>query len=443
MAVEATQDAGGAGMSSGVRWLIRNVPLIVMAFVLAVLAWMVALEQADPTMERVYPRPIPVSITGLADDMLVLDTFDETVQVTLRTTQSVWDDLTVGDFGATVDASGLGPGLHELDVDVELDEELTRILEVEPATVEVELDARATRVVPVHVELQGEPAVGYVSRRATTEPSDITVRGPTSYVTRVVEAFATLSIQGANQTIEETLSVRPRDDEGSSVPNVSLTPDEVDLFITIEPSGYHSTLAVKAVLTGEIASGYRITDIGIEPPTVTVFGSPADLALQEGFIETAPINVDEAQDDIVVRPGLRVPPEVTVVPGQQVSVRVAIEAIESSVTITSTPEIQGLEPGYTYTLSPDVVQVILSGPLPRLESLGRDDVRLVLELFDFTEGTYQLEPEVIVPDSITPQSVIPATIQVRITQQPTPTATVGSTITPRATATVTGTVTDE
>ncbi|MFW6082729.1 MAG: YbbR-like domain-containing protein [Chloroflexota bacterium] len=428
-------------MSRVLRWVVSNLPLMFMALLLAVLAWVVALEQSDPTTERVFPRSIPVSLTGLADDMLVVGSFDESVQVTLRTTQSVWDDLTVDDFEATADASELGPGAHELAVDVELDEELARILEVDPNTVTLELDARSSRVVPVRIDIQGEPAVGYVSRDATVEPRDVTVQGPTSYVTQVVEAFGSLSIRGVNQPIEEAVSVQPRDDEGNVVSEVALTPDSVDVHITIEPSGYHRALAVKAVLTGEVASGYRITDIGIEPPTITVFGSPADLALQEGFIETKPINVEGAQEDVVTRPGLRVPSEVTVVPGQEVTVRVAIEAIQSSLTITSTPQIQGLEPGYTYTLSPNVVQVILSGPLAKLEALGREDVRLVLELFELTEGTHQLEPEIIVPNSITPQSIIPATIQVRLTKQPTPTVSSGSPVTP--TATVTTSATDE
>jgi YbbR domain-containing protein len=280
-----------------------------------------------------------------------------------------------------------------------------------------------------------------VPRPKVVEPEEVTVVGPASYVTRVVGAFATLSIQGAQEDVEETLRVRPQDEEGNSVPYVSLTPESVDVRIPIEPSGYHTTLAVKAVLTGEISSGYRITDISIDPPTVTVFGNPDDLAaLEQGFIETKPIGVEGAQEDVVVRPGLSTPPEVTLVPGQQVEVQVFVEAIQSSVTITNTPEIQGLEPGYTATVSPDTVQVILSGPLPRLESLTPDDVRLVLDLFELGVGTHQIEPEVIVPAEITAQGVIPATVQVRVSEVTdlTPTPVITGTGTLTSTDVVTG-----
>jgi YbbR domain-containing protein len=128
------------------------------------------------------------------------------------------------------------------------------------------------------------------------------------------------------------------------------------------------------------------------------------------------------------------------VPGQQVEVHVFVEAIQSSLTITNTPEIQGLEPGYTATVSPDTVQVILSGPLPRLESLTPDDVRLVLDLFELSVGTHQIEPEVIAPAEITAQGVIPATVQVRISEVAdlTPTPTMTGTTTVTSTTVVTG-----
>lgn len=440
MAGPSKATAGRRTVKQVARWLIGNLPLMLMAVVLAVLAWFVALEQADPTVERTYPQPLPVELSEPPEDLLLVGSPNGRVQVTVRTTESVWNALETTDFEVEADLSGLGPGSHSVPVEVSLDHEPSRILSVEPSSVEVELSSQASRIVPVEVEVEGRPPIGYVPRSTILEPTDVTVKGPTNYVTRVVEAFAALSIEGAAEDVEETLSLRPQDAEGDSVPYVSLTPETVDVTVPIEPSGYHSTLAVKAVLTGEVASGYRITDISIDPPTVTIFGNPADLAaLEQGFIETKPINVASAQRDVIVRPGLDVPPQVTVVPGQQVEVEVSVAAIQSSLTITSTPEVQGLQAGFTVTLSPDVVQIVLSGPLPRLESLESDDVRVVLDLFGLAEGTHQIEPEIVTPEQIVPQSVIPATIQVRIAEAPPPTARPRETITSTVPATITGT----
>ena len=86
-----------------------------------------------------------------------------------------------------------------------------------------------------------------------------------------------------------------------------------------------------------------------------------------------------------------------------------------------TPELQGLRPGLTATVSLETVEVILSGPLPMLETLEAGDVRVVLELFDLPHGTHQIEPQVVVPEGLTAQSIIPATVQVEIFVSPTPT----------------------
>ncbi len=402
----------------------RNLPLMIMALILSLLSWVVAIEEADPTLERRFPVPIPVTVTDLPEDLEIVGTFDETVRVTVQTVQSVWDTLAVDDFEATVDLSGLEPGVYEVAVDVDLRREPSRITDMDPQVLVIELEPRDSQRVPVRLEIDGRPAVGYVSRTELVEPREVMVEGPASYVTRVADVFASLSVQDAQGSIEEILSVTPRDAEGNSVPYVSLTPDNVHVRLAVEPTGYHATLAVKAVLTGEVASGYRITDIAIDPPTVTIFGHPDELAaLEQGFVETRAIAVDEATDDVVVRPGLSPPPQMAIVPGTRVEVVVSIEAIQSSMTITVTPEIQGLQQGYTATLSPDTVELILSGPLPKLQVLAPGEVRILLDLFDLDVGTHQLVPDVSVPQEITAQVLVPRTIQVRIAEivEPTPT----------------------
>jgi YbbR domain-containing protein len=191
--------------------------------------------------------------------------------------------------------------------------------------------------------------------------------------------------------------------------------------IPIELSIRYRPLVVKVVLTGEYAPGHRITEISVDPSSVTVFGAPGIVAALPGFIETEPIDLEGAQADVVAYPSLNVPPNVSVIMDEQPVVTVSIEPIQSSQTVVITPEIQGLDPGFTCTVSPATVEVILSGPLPLLEALETDDARVVLDLFDLPVGTHQIEPQIVVPEGVTAQSVNPATVQVEILAAPTPT----------------------
>lgn len=411
-------------MKAALRWIASNLPLMVLATILAVLAWVVALEEGDPTLEKRYPQAIPVTPSDPPDGMVIVGEFDERAQITVRAPRSVQDSLKADDFTVSVDLTGLGAGAHQVPIQVALNKHPSRVILVEPEYVTMEVDPEVEKAVPVRMQIVGEPALGYLMRAPIVVSRQVTVSGPSTYVARVVEAVTEISVQDADAAVEGEFPLRIQDSEGGPVPYVTWTPEVTNVRIPIEPSGYYRALAVKVVLEGQIAPGYRITDISVEPPTVTVFGTPDIIAALPGFIETEAIDVEGAQANVIERPALNGPSDVAIVPGQQpVEVLVSVEAIESSLTVEVTPQLQGLGPGLTATVSPETVEVILSGPLPLLDALEADDVRLVLDLFELPLGKHQIEPQVVVPEGMTAESILPATVQVEIFAAPVPTPT--------------------
>ena len=407
-------------MKTTLRWMVTNSPLMVLALILGILAWVVAVEEGDPTLEEGFSPAIPVMLSDLPEGMMIVGEFDEQVEVTVRAPQSVWNSLKAEDFTVIVDLVNLNAGEHQVPIECTLDKHPARVVSIEPEYVTLKLEPRAEQTVPVHVETRGEPTLGYLTHTLTVVPDQVTVSGPSTYVAQVVKATTQVSVQDASADIEGGYELRIRDSEGQSVPHVTWTVDQVHVRIPIELSIRYRPLVVKVVLTGEYASGHRITEIAVEPSSVTVFGSPGIVAALPGFIETEPIDLEGAQDDVVAQPSLNVPPNVSVIMDEQPIVTVSIEPIQSSQTAVITPEIQGLNPGFTFTVSPETVEVILSGPLPLLETLGPDDVRVVLDLFGLSEETHQIEPQIVVPEGVTAQSINPATVQVEIFVAPTP-----------------------
>jgi YbbR domain-containing protein len=408
-------------VKAALRWIVSTAPLMLLALILAALVWAAAVEQEDPTLEQRYPQSIPITPSGLPDGMVIVGDFDERAQVTIRAPQSVWNSLKADDFSVVVDLSGLDTGVHEVPVQVMLDKGPSRVVLVDPASVSLELAVETEQAVPVRVQIEGEPILGYLMRAPIVIPSHVTVTGPIPYVAQVVEAYAQVSVQDATADVEQDLPLQLRDDEEQSVPYVALTSDVVTVRVPIELSGYYRILAVKVVPEGEVAPGYRITAISVDPPSVTVFGIPDVIGALPGYIETEPVDLEGAQADVVERPVLSVPPNVAIVTGQQPVVEVSIEAIQSSVTVELVPELQGLGPSLTATVSPASIEFILSGPLPVLEALEDGDVRLVLDLFKLPPGTHQVEPELVVPQGVSAQSILSATVQVEVFAAPSPT----------------------
>ena len=398
-----------------------NMALIILSLTLAALAWIVAVEEEDPTLEQTYSQFIPVALPQPPAGMVIVGEFDHDVQVTVRAPESIWVTLTPDDFTATVDLTALGTGTHEVAVQVELHKHPARQVLVEPKQITLELAPRAELSVPVSVRVNGEPALGYIKRAITMDVRQTTVTGPASYVTQVITAVTHISVKDASADIEGEYQLQPLNGDGEPVPYVTLMPEKVNVRLPIELSGYYRSLAVKVVLEGNISPDYFNPSIVIDPPAVTVFGTPGVIAALPGFIETEPIDVEGAQSDVIVWPALNVPPGVAIVAGQQVEVSVFIESIQSSLTVEVTPEVQGLEPGFTSTISPETVEVILSGPLPLLEAMGTNDVRVVLDLFELAPGTHQIEPQVVAPRGTTAQNILPATVQVEIISAPYPT----------------------
>jgi YbbR domain-containing protein len=103
-------------------------------------------------------------------------------------------------------------------------------------------------------------------------------------------------------------------------------------------------------------------------------------------------------------------------------VQVGITAIEDSLTVGFRPvEVTGLATGLHAQVSPVTVDVIVSGPIPALESLSSSEVRVSVDAAGRGPGTYQLTPIVtITVDGIIVQSILPSTVQVTITGTTTP-----------------------
>ena len=114
--------------------------------------------------------------------------------------------------------------------------------------------------------------------------------------------------------------------------------------------------------------------------------------------------------------------------GAQVQIQVA--AVESGQTVDRLVTVQGLDQNRVAEAKPERVDVILSGPLPRLQALTLDDVRVILDLYGLGVGVHKVKPTVVVPETLRVESVLPDTIEVEISiAPPTPTATLVPTAT--------------
>jgi YbbR domain-containing protein len=213
------------------------------------------------------------------------------------------------------------------------------------------------------------------------------------------------------------------DVNGTVIRGVTVLPESVQVSLPIIQQGGYRDLAVKVMTVGNPASGYRPTSVAALPPIVTVYSANSDtIDSMPGYVETASLDLSGTKEDIEKQLGIILPPGVTLIGDQFVTVKVGIAPIESSLPISYLQvEMIGLATGLQAHLSPVTVDIILSGPLPVLDSLAFSDVRVQVDLTGLTPGTYQLTPKVsIVQQNVTVESILPGTVQVIITNTITP-----------------------
>jgi YbbR domain-containing protein len=370
-------------------------------------------------------------MVGQDPGTVITDVTPRTVSVTINAPQTSWNTLNSADnlVTASVDLTGLGPGKHTVRVQkpsISSDVGPADVVSVTPQVVSVTLEKLSTFTLPIHLVTTGEPAIGFQGGPPTLSAKTATVSGPESAVGRVKEVRAPLDQTQAHDSIDRTIKLQPLDSSGSIVNGVTLSPDQVEVQVPITQRYGFRTVSVKVVVTGQVASGYRVTNISVFPLAVTVSSTDPQLVNDlPGFVETVPVSLDGVNNAIDVQVPLNLPAGVRVEGDQTVLVQVGIAAIESNLTFSNLHiQATNVPPGLAAQFSPMTVDIILSGPLPILDTLSPSDIIVTVDLTGKGIGTFQASPTVQIRQTeLRVVSIQPGTVEVTLGPAPTPTPT--------------------
>lgn len=425
-----TPGAGRLKGSGMVEWIRSNLGTLLLALILAITAWVAAVGQADPVIEQAFPEPIEINYQGLQDGLTIINDPPQVGQITLRAPNSIWRILTPEELQLIVDLSDIGAGNHRLQVKPIVDANATLITALNPAVVQVSIEPLATKLIDVILILEGSPAPDYRAEEPVLDLDQITVIGPASAVEQVENIQVVIDLTNRQQSIDQAYVLTPVDADGDPVSGLQLEQETVQVTVQINRIENIRRLVVIPQVQGqeqlEQQGYYRVTRIAVTPREVAVFSDNAEaLEALPGFIETTVIEVSDRTTSVDQRVPLELLEGFSLIGEQSVRVEVSIEPIQTSLSITRPVEIQSVSLGLYSYVSPEEVNLILSGPAIQLDNLQPEDVRVIIDVLDLGQGTYQLEPEVLVlPNDITWEPPNPALIEVTLTYTPRPTPTV-------------------
>jgi YbbR domain-containing protein len=392
----------------------------IIAIALACALWIVVQNEQNPERTDIPAITIPVDVVNTPPGLVVVSEQPQ-IQVRVRMPNESWSLLRPGSFRATADASAASPGVNELPVRVEALEPRVRQVDPIPALANVVLEEVSERIMPVVLNVVGSPPFGYAYSTPKINPENVTVSGASSAVQRVSLVQVDIRLDSLTVSLNATYAPRALDARANPVEvrGVRITPATVNVEVPISQQVGYKEVGVRPVVRGSVAAGYYLQPIEVEPATVTVVGSPAQLA-NVNFADTEPIDVSNLSSSVVRRVQVVPPSGLSLLQPQPISLTIRVTPLTVSQTLRVGPTIQGLGPGLELVADVQRVDVTLNGPAPTLQTLTPKDFQVVADLTGLGPGRHDVEPKVAVPGGFTLERVDPARVTVTIRAIPTP-----------------------
>jgi YbbR domain-containing protein len=411
----------GALLRPAARSVRENSGLAVLSVVLAFGLWVFVTRAENPEQTRRIEEAVPIRAVNVPADVAAPRDLGE-VGVQVRVEENVFDSLTKEDFEATVDLAGLSVGAYKVPVKVR---PLTsrgnlRIVDVITEDSNDEITVRLaqllSKTVPVKLEMRGTPPADFSVGATEADSDTAVVSGPQDSVGAVIAAVALVDVEARTETFEGAVRLEPRNEQGVLVEDLNVDPATVNVKIEIEQRTFSRALAVSPQLKGVPRQGHNVVGASVDPLIVTVFGPQAFIE-EATTISTQPVDIEDANADVVRTVSLDLPSGITIKGSVNVTVTVSIRPAPGQLTFAVPLTANGLGNDLSIVGALPPVQVFLFGPLPVLLELNPNDISASVDLDGKGGGTHKVKVKVSAPDGLEVRSVSPEELEIQLEQR--------------------------
>ena len=382
---------------------------IVLSLLLAIAFWLFVDDALGNTTTENFTN-VPVVFIGAEDTLpsrglMLAEGGDATVDLRLSGPRSVMAELRRG--GVRVQASltsinAVGPYSVTWDELLTPDSVNNSDITIERrsrSSITVQITNLYSREIPIKMEVMGavsEPYV-HVAERQTIEPATITLSGIQSEVDKVASARVEVDITGATSTIQQEYSYKLLDEDGNEieVDNIRVSDQRVNVTVPI-----HMMKTLDLTVKIKEAPGSRESNVDwqLEPSSITVAGDPLSLETIDeifmGELDLSAYTMDH-EDDL----DIKLPAECENISGNKTThLSIHYHGLETKTVKASNIKPTGLSERQTFDLITTSVDVMLRGPAEDLAQVTEEDVRIVVDLSEFTSDNTVTVPATVFVD---------------------------------------------
>lgn len=259
--------------------LTQNIGLKVMAFLFAVLLWLVVVNIADPVVSATYTN-IPVTVVNeqvVTNEGKVYRILDETqtVRVTVYAKRSVLGKITSDNIVATADLSQMElNSLVPITAAIRDFEGKYQSTEVNPHNLSVKVEDVTKNTFPISVSTTGDTRDGYVVGELTANPEKITISGSESLIESIQKVVARVDVSGMSESAVKEADLILIDGNGNSMDQSRLSNNlgEKELSVNVEILS-KKDVDLEFAVSGTPEEGHVYTGWSSVPERVQVCGS--------------------------------------------------------------------------------------------------------------------------------------------------------------------------
>lgn len=386
----------------------NKVLYIALSLLIAIVFWLYVDDVQGSKISETYYR-IPIEFIGAEDTLpnrglMLTEGEDITIDLKLSGPRILISGLDKSDIRIQVDLTNISAvGTYTLNYEILFPDNVDRSrISREYASrsmVTVKIEELYTKTVPAEVSVSGEVADGYIymAERLVLDPANLVVSGREKDVEKVAAARIKLDLTGATSSISRKFDYELLDAEGNVIEaeGIRLSDNQIQVDA---PVYLVKTLNLTVKFKESPGSSLEDVDWKLEQNTVEVAGEAASLENKEDIL-LGEIDLSSLLSDTEMVLDISLPAGTVNLSGYTTTTLTITFSDNLATKALSVSNISavGLSEEQSFDRLTSSVEVMLRGPADEVEQVTAEDVRVVVDLEEYTSnGTYSVPAMVFV-----------------------------------------------
>ena len=266
----------------------RNLPAKILALCVAVILWVVVMNDQNPAIEGSFN--VPLAVVNSPEGYKITKS-EDSVKIKVRGPRSLFVTATADDFRAYVDLDGAQDGKQDCKVQTALPQGF-ELVEVAPETVSFDLDKIIQKQMRAEVIVTGASAPGTTVAKVTQASSLVTIEGPESAVGTVVRVVGYVGLSGNSADFDLQVPLTAINADGREVQGVKVVPSATEVSISLARGLTKKIVTIHPVLQENLPKDYELGDVRTDPIKIEIAGDSNTIESLSS-IDTEPIDLSK------------------------------------------------------------------------------------------------------------------------------------------------------